>query len=676
MEFASSAVCIFITIFACASFVKGSNKTLNLDAAIKLYKRRNEIHIDIDEISIESTLNISGCIKDFSDILLASMFNEIWAFKFLDSWGKLPSGILSDNYASFGHFDQCLSIDENIRGDLIRGQYCLAEIPVGNLVSLSRKSLLIGICIPCTCDVVEIQHELIDSLESLLDYEITSASVFRKELCTKKEDLLLSTTEIAAISIFASMGLLVILSTFYEYYTECVICRQNEFLTGFSLLTNGRKLFNTGKPLSSDTIECLYGIRCLAIIWILVIESYDIKMKQTQSIPKGYGKVLFRASFFIDTFFLLSGLLVTWSVFRELQKRASLNILRLFFHRYVRLFSIFAAAVLFCTTLFKYIGDGPLWNTEIEVFNPCRKFWWSTLGYVQNYVNPEEMCLQHTWYLSINMQLYVISPLILMPLFKWRLKFAWLLLLLIPACMAATYFSLPETDAQKNETSKRYLPIYEYGHYQICYGATSWLIGVSLGYILFFTRGRQMRIPEHTIRGLWTLAFILIAALIVGEYSRYKWIDGISHTLGRDLMKILSRFFWSLWISWVIFACTKGYGGPVNKLLTLRVWKPLSRLCYAIYIIHMMVHIYTNGIIRTSPFIGGYDRSELFWGNFGTTICISIVSVLFLELPVTNAEKWMSGRVEICSQDNSYNMEEYSKRNVIGNGVISTLENV
>lgn len=53
------------------------------------------------------------------------------------------------------------------------------------------------------------------------------------------------------------------------------------------------------------------------------------------------------------------------------------------------------------------------------------------------------------------MQLYVISPLILMPLFKWRLKFAWLLLLLIPACMAATYFSLPETDAQKNETSKR-----------------------------------------------------------------------------------------------------------------------------------------------------------------------------------------------------------------------------
>lgn len=28
-------------------------------------------------------------------------------------------------------------------------------------------------------------------------------------------------------SIFASMGLLVILSTFYEYYTECVICKLN-----------------------------------------------------------------------------------------------------------------------------------------------------------------------------------------------------------------------------------------------------------------------------------------------------------------------------------------------------------------------------------------------------------------------------------------------------------------
>lgn len=43
----------------------------------------------------------------------------------LDSWGKVPSGILRGNLNQFGDYDQCLSIS-----DSVNGQYCLATFDV------------------------------------------------------------------------------------------------------------------------------------------------------------------------------------------------------------------------------------------------------------------------------------------------------------------------------------------------------------------------------------------------------------------------------------------------------------------------------------------------------------------------------------------------------------------
>lgn len=50
-----------------------------------------------------------------------------------------------------------------------------------------------------------------------------------------------------------------------------------------------------------------------------------------------------------------------------------------------------------------------------------------------------------------------------------------------------------------------------------------------------------------------------------------------------------SRIVWSLILCLVIYACVKGYGGPVNWFLSLKLWQPLSRLTYAIYLVHMPI---------------------------------------------------------------------------------------
>lgn len=55
-----------------------------------------------------------------------------------------------------------------------------------------------------------------------------------------------------------------------------------------------------------------------------------------------------------------------------------------------------------------------------------------------------------------------------------------------------------------------------------------------------------------------------------------------------------SRFIWSIIVCLVIHACISGYGGPVNSFLSLPMWRPLGRLTYAIYIVHMPIMIISS----------------------------------------------------------------------------------
>lgn len=69
----------------------------------------------------------------------------------------------------------------------------------------------------------------------------------------------------------------------------------------------------------------------------------------------------------------------------------------MYFHRYIRLTPSLAVAVLLSASLIRHLGDGPLWNTYMNIADmPCINYWWSALLYVENYVNPEQMvCIKN-----------------------------------------------------------------------------------------------------------------------------------------------------------------------------------------------------------------------------------------------------------------------------------------
>merc|ERR1712127_711595 len=56
----------------------------------------------------------------------------------------------------------------------------------------------------------------------------------------------------------------------------------------------------------------------------------------------------------------------------------------------------------------------------------------------------------------------------------------------------------------------------------------------------------------------------------------------------------LSRLTWGFGISWIIFACHYGYGGPVNSFLSIKAFVPITRLCYCAYLIHPTIMNFYN----------------------------------------------------------------------------------
>lgn len=66
--------------------------------------------------------------------------------------------------------------------------------------------------------------------------------------------------------------------------------------------------------------------------------------------------------------------------------------LRMIALRFMRLIPIYGLVILFMTSAFKYLGDGPVWRKlkESQEIN-CRENYWTNLLFINNFVNPSKI---------------------------------------------------------------------------------------------------------------------------------------------------------------------------------------------------------------------------------------------------------------------------------------------
>lgn len=93
-------------------------------------------------------------------------------------------------------------------------------------------------------------------------------------------------------------------------------------------------------------------------------------------------QIIGNATVSVDTFFVMSGLLVSFLLLKELERnKGRFNVGLFYLHRYLRLTPVFALIIGFIATLMVYLGTGPNWYTVQQFSDGCRNDWWRRLLY-------------------------------------------------------------------------------------------------------------------------------------------------------------------------------------------------------------------------------------------------------------------------------------------------------
>ncbi len=262
-----------------------------------------------------------------------------------------------------------------------------------------------------------------------------------------------------------------------------------------------------------------------------------------------------------------------------------------------------------------HVHYGPGWsNLNLEA-EACRNNWWAHFLYVntllKDLAGTLDFCMGVTWYLVDDMIFHWFSPIILYPMFLlWqkthnhRLGFAYWLAVMAAFTSGVAYIAYSTQQPPANMVnSENYNLDYTY---HVDFYFVPWaryqpyLLGILLGYILHHTRGQNVVINETLNIVLWQVAFLAAFANIYGLHDARVNMNGT--LLAATFYNIFKRLGWSLALCWVIFACAKGYGGPVNDFLAWSVFAPLSRLTYCSYLFHMSVlQIFSASVLSTFP---------------------------------------------------------------------------
>ncbi|XP_018568699.1 O-acyltransferase like protein [Anoplophora glabripennis] len=606
---------------------------------------------------------------------------DMWALRMFDASSKIPVGILSLNFGELGQFSQCLGTES--KDGFTQGKYCLSSLPLDSLMGtdvddetadlekraqrlrmLSRNLVTLegtsgdssgplefamtwAICLPSNCsdeDIREITNQITDSV---------SVSV----RCQTKDDLSPSFTggAIAAIVVLSYFAFLMLVSTaldlFYNYME-----REPHYaiILAFSVYSNGEKLFRVNK--NSTELTCLNGIRFLSITWVLIGHVYTMYLAAPvvnfidilEWIVTLRSLTITNGTLSVDTFFFLSGLLVVYSFIKAMNNGVKFNIFKFYLHRYLRLTPALAAAVLFTAHLLRYVGESPRWDSISYLEKGCQRYWWTALLYVQNYVNDGIYCLDHTWYLSIDMQLYILSPLILLPLWKYpkigmSLIGAGILAFIIVPFTIAYIYELPGlalSDIMDMNATRDYMTLY---YMKTHTRAAPWFIGLLAGYILarikFHGDLKLRNLNKILVCILWMVCIAVILTCIYGGHSTLR--DPEHDVLANSFYIGFVRPVWAICLLWVVFACANGYGGPINWFLSFPFYQVLNRLTYSVYILHYPLMFIYAYMFKTGVYFSELRMMYSFWGLTMFSFIAAVVWVLAFESPIIILEKFI-----------------------------------
>ncbi|XP_078686374.1 nose resistant to fluoxetine protein 6-like isoform X2 [Branchiostoma floridae x Branchiostoma belcheri] len=548
------------------------------------------------------------CFTDAYRVYNDTILVKAYASNMLDSTGKMtPSGMFQGNWVAMGDYEEC-TVKANNAPDKpgnFHTMYCtIAWGGIPELLAAGNQFYAQGVCVPNSCtdkDVGLLTNTGLLGVKPMPSWYPIGLTCQREETYANY-----SSTAIAAIVIISIILIIVTVSSLYEFIitvyspeTRKALDVSRVFLS-FSVFTNARKVFSFKSP--SGQLPALHGIRVLSTLWIIfghtnffTLGNIEIsnKLERDGASKEWWYFIQNNMDMAVDTFLLLSGLLVTYLFMKQLAQTGGVFTWRDYglhlLHRYLRLTPVYAFLILIYTCLLVYMGDGPYWATPSNWVMPgihgCQHNWWTNLLYINNYfVDSGIECFGWGWYLGVDMQLYVIIPGVLLLLYK-KPKIGVILtcslMVLSWVLHGVLYHFLVHSIGDYIATTYKYTVT----------RMAPYLLGVLLGYLLFRTNRTLPNIPHRKKLLLlgWFVGTVCSLAGVVTPTALFQNTDPPYYIQNDPAWRAMERSLFATGVAWVIYVSSVGYGGIISEFLSWSGWLPLSRLTYTAYLVHPMI---------------------------------------------------------------------------------------
>ncbi|XP_078686373.1 nose resistant to fluoxetine protein 6-like isoform X1 [Branchiostoma floridae x Branchiostoma belcheri] len=549
------------------------------------------------------------CFTDAYRVYNDTILVKAYASNMLDSTGKMtPSGMFQGNWVAMGDYEEC-TVKANNAPDKpgnFHTMYCtIAWGGIPELLAAGNQFYAQGVCVPNSCtdkDVGLLTNTGLLGVKPMPSWYPIGLTCQREETYANY-----SSTAIAAIVIISIILIIVTVSSLYEFIitvyspeTRKALDVSARVFLSFSVFTNARKVFSFKSP--SGQLPALHGIRVLSTLWIIfghtnffTLGNIEIsnKLERDGASKEWWYFIQNNMDMAVDTFLLLSGLLVTYLFMKQLAQTGGVFTWRDYglhlLHRYLRLTPVYAFLILIYTCLLVYMGDGPYWATPSNWVMPgihgCQHNWWTNLLYINNYfVDSGIECFGWGWYLGVDMQLYVIIPGVLLLLYK-KPKIGVILtcslMVLSWVLHGVLYHFLVHSIGDYIATTYKYTVT----------RMAPYLLGVLLGYLLFRTNRTLPNIPHRKKLLLlgWFVGTVCSLAGVVTPTALFQNTDPPYYIQNDPAWRAMERSLFATGVAWVIYVSSVGYGGIISEFLSWSGWLPLSRLTYTAYLVHPMI---------------------------------------------------------------------------------------
>ncbi|CAH1637684.1 unnamed protein product [Spodoptera littoralis] len=616
--------------------------------------------------------------------LLAGLQNfTLWAVWEWDAQASEPQGLLFGNRYQLGNFDQCMKAPWSRTHPELKTKYCLAEIRLERTDKAVRRrvdrptypyqsaldyieyhvphsrplnELTWGACVPSSCQPRTVERLLgIMLARSHLGAAGIKADISVDEPCQSAEDELeYDALFYAFFIVMGSVTAIALVCTYLNYQRVQLDSslnsdsREPDFINAFCLRENASDLLRMRK----EGVEVFYGIRFLTIC--LIVMDHQIGISNAGPISDGLtsdeevnkttlGMLILHDDLFVDTFFLLSGFLT----FTNLVKLNRLpNPLLIILKRYVRLVVALAVVIFYICAVHPYTGTGPLWNRAIASDTThCRKNWWLNLLMVNNYIDPENLCIIPSWYIPCDFHFFVVSILVFCIYRTWPK-----LGITIAGLLTVASIIVPGAVNYINELSAVQLFTFDFilnprgsKDFKLTYIPShtrfaSYLVGFYIGYVFvkYSSKGNldKMRQKWSVLGALAALTLMLLVMLLG---SSYLWRS--YHPLEGAVYAALNRPAWALGVGLLVLCCSLGHVPFIKSFLSWYPWVPLSRLSYGLFLTHAIL-IARNVLITRNP--QHNDYFEILNATIGVIFFGCLAALVIFLLAEAPANKLMA----------------------------------